>query len=161
MILPRPPEIPNWRLLAGQRDMLNRWVASYVTARRDKLTNPVMLTQDAVGTEVAASYIERVRSEEIEVPEGADTPELRFTLLRRIAELRWGPTEALQVSALLDPEIEAAGARDAEGAGAARAGSLRRARERPDTKPRGAKRRGASRYPIGGARIRTGDLLLP
>ena len=110
VILPRPPEIPNWRLLAGQRDMLNRWVASYVTACRDKLTNPVMLTQDAVGAEVAASYIERVRSEGIEVPEGADTPELRFTLLRRIAELRWGLAEALQVSALLDPEIEAAGA---------------------------------------------------
>ena len=108
VILPRPPAIPNWRLRAGQRAIGTRWAASYVTQRRDLLDEPTVLLRDSVADEVVQSYLERVRSEGIEVPPDADAPELRFTLLTLIADLRWGPSEELCVASQLDPEIEAA-----------------------------------------------------
>ena len=76
--------------------------------QRDLLTNPTVLLQDAVINEMVASYIARVRAEGVEVPEDAVTPELRFTLAELVARTRWGPAEALVVSANLDPEIKAA-----------------------------------------------------
>ena len=108
VMLPRPLAVPAWRLRAAQRGIGTRWAASYVTDRRDSLTDPTLLLEDSVATEVVTSYLERVRAEGIEPGDGADTPELRLTLLPLVAELRWGPAEALLVSSRLDPEIEAA-----------------------------------------------------
>ncbi|MDE2772313.1 MAG: S41 family peptidase [Gemmatimonadota bacterium] len=105
VILPRPPAVPNWRLRAGQRAIGTRWAASYVTERRELLDEPTALLSDAVADEAVESYLERVRSEGIEVPPDADTPELRFTLLALIADLRWGPSAELLVASQLDPEI--------------------------------------------------------
>jgi carboxyl-terminal processing protease len=107
-VLPRPDQIPLWRLRAGQRGVGLRWAASFVSDRREMLTDPLVLLEDSVADAAVASYVERVRSEGIEVPEGADTAELRFTLLSLVAETRFGEEGKLQVESRLDPEIEAA-----------------------------------------------------
>jgi carboxyl-terminal processing protease len=108
VILPRQPGLPLWRSRAASRAIGTRWAGSYVTEKRATLSDPTVLLQDAVADEIVASYLARVRSEGIDVPSDADTPELRLTLLNLIAETRWGPAEALMVTARLDPEIKAA-----------------------------------------------------
>jgi carboxyl-terminal processing protease len=108
VILPRQTGTPLWRMRAAARAIGTRWAASYVTERRDALTEPSVLLEESVAAGAVASYVQRVRSEGIEVPEGADTPELRFTLLPLLAETRWGGPERLIVATQLDPEIEAA-----------------------------------------------------
>ena len=76
-----------------------------MTERRGLLDEPTVLLSGSVADEAIESYLERVRSEGIEVPPDADTPELRFTLLTLIADLGWGPSAELLVASQLDPEI--------------------------------------------------------
>jgi carboxyl-terminal processing protease len=105
---PRPAPLPTWRLRSAERAIGNRWAGSYVSEKRSQLTDPSVLLEQSVADDVVASYLQRLRSEGIEVPPDADSAELRFTLLTLIAETRWGPAERLQVAARLDPEIKAA-----------------------------------------------------
>ena len=108
VFFPRPAPIPRWREQAAQKAVGDRWAASYVGERRATLTDPLALLDDAMGAELVASYLSRVRSEGIEVPPDADTPELRFALIRLVVDRRRGPAEALLVASRLDPEIAAA-----------------------------------------------------